>query len=259
MIFDTHAHYDDSAFDEDRDILLENLRKKNVRYIINSSVDIPSSLESIKLTEKYSYIYAAVGVHPQNIDDELENNYQNHIENMIKKNKKVVAIGEIGLDYHFDSDEKLKQKTIFEDQIKLSLKYNLPIIVHDREAHKDTIEILKKYNPKGIVHCFSGSVEMAKELVKLGMYLGIGGVSTFKNAKNIIETIREIPIENLVLETDAPYLAPEPLRGTRCDSSLIKYVAEKISTIKNMGVQEVYEKTFNNALKIFNIPNGENL
>ncbi len=148
MIFDTHAHYDDSAFDEDRDILLENLRKKNVRYIINSSVDIPSSLESIKLTEKYSYIYAAVGVHPQNIDDELENNYQNHIENMIKKNKKVVAIGEIGLDYHFDSDEKLKQKTIFEDQIKLSLKYNLPIIVHDREAHKDTIEILKKYNPK---------------------------------------------------------------------------------------------------------------
>ncbi len=259
MIFDTHAHYDDSAFDEDRDILLENLRKKNVRYIINSSVDIPSSLESIKLTEKYSYIYAAVGIHPQNIDDELENDYQNHIENMIKKNKKVVAIGEIGLDYHFDSNEKSKQKIIFEDQIKLSLKYALPIIVHDREAHKDTIETLKKYNPKGIVHCFSGSVEMAKELVKLGMYLGIGGVSTFKNAKNIIETIKEIPIENLVLETDAPYLAPEPLRGTRCDSSLIKYVAEKISAIKNINVQEVYEKTFNNAVKIFNISNGENL
>ena len=259
MIFDTHAHYDDSAFDEDRDTLLENLRKKNVRYIINSSVDIPSSLESINLTEKYSYIYAAVGVHPQNIDDELENNYQNHIENMIKKNKKVVAIGEIGLDYHFDSNEKLKQKTVFEDQIKLALKYDLPIIVHDREAHKDTIEILKKYNPKGIVHCFSGSVEMAKELVKLGMYLGIGGVSTFKNAKNIIETIKEIPLENLVLETDAPYLAPEPVRGTRCDSSLIKYVAEKISTIKNIDVQEVYEKTFNNAIKIFNISRGENL
>ena len=253
-IFDTHAHYDDSAFDEGRNALLNDLLLKNVRSIVNASVDIESSIKSIELSNKYSYIYAAVGIHPQNIENSnFKNNYLEELENLIINKSKVVAIGEIGLDYYFNSENKADQIKVFEEQIKLASKYNLPILVHDREAHGDTLEILKKYKPKGVVHCFSGSLEMAREVTKLGMYIGIGGVVTFKNAKTILEVVREIPIENIVLETDAPYLAPVPFRGKRCDSSYIKYVAEKISEIKSMDVKEVYEQTFKNAMNLFKI------
>ena len=253
-IFDTHAHYDDDTFEIDRELLLKELISKDVRCIVNASVDIESSIKSIELSNNYSYIYAAVGVHPQNIENSnFKNNYIEELENLIINNSKVVAIGEIGLDYYFNSENKSSQIKVFEEQIELSLKHDLPILVHDREAHGDTLEILKKYKPKGIVHCFSGSLEMAQEIIKLGMYIGIGGVVTFKNAKTILDVVREIPLENIVLETDAPYLAPVPFRGKRCDSSYIKYVAEKISEIKSIDVKKVYEQTFKNAMNLFKI------
>lgn len=227
MIFDTHAHYDDEAFESDREELLNSMHEGGVLGIVNASADINSSLSSAKLSEKYPYVFAAVGVHPENLDG-LSEDYTEQIKKIATEHKKVVAIGEIGLDYHFRSDNKEKQIEVFENQVKLANFLDLPVIVHDREAHKDTFDILKKYNPKGIVHCFSGSVEMAKEIVKLGMKLGIGGVLTFKNAKTIVEVVKQIPLSHLVLETDAPYLAPVPFRGKRCNSSYIKFVAEKI-------------------------------
>ena len=252
MIFDTHAHYDDEAFDSDREELLNSMHENGVLGIVNASADINSSISSVKLSEKYSYIFAAVGIHPENLDA-LSEDYIQQIKKIATENKKVVAIGEIGLDYHFRSDNKEKQIEVFENQVKLANSIDLPVIVHDREAHKDTFDILKKHNPKGIVHCFSGSAEMAIEIVKLGMKLGIGGVLTFKNAKTIVEVVRQIPLSHLVLETDAPYLAPVPFRGKRCNSSYIKFVAEKIAEIKNISAQEVYKETFKNALEVYNI------
>lgn len=252
MIFDTHAHYDDEAFESDREELLNSMHEGGVLGIVNASADINSSLSSVKISEKYPYVFAAVGVHPENLDG-LSEDYTEQIKKIATEHKKVVAIGEIGLDYHFRSDNKEKQIEVFENQVKLANFLDLPVIVHDREAHKDTFDILKKYNPKGIVHCFSGSVEMAKEIVKLGMKLGIGGVLTFKNAKTIVEVVKQIPLSHLVLETDAPYLAPVPFRGKRCNSSYIKFVAEKIAEIKNISAQEVYKETFKNALEVYNI------
>lgn len=252
MIFDTHAHYDDEAFESDREELLNSMHEGGVLGIVNASADINSSLSSVKLSEKYPYVFAAVGVHPENLDG-LSEDYTEQIKKIATEHKKVVAIGEIGLDYHFRLDNKEKQIEVFENQVKLANSLDLPVIVHDREAHKDTFDILKKYNPKGIVHCFSGSVEMAKEIVKLGMKLGIGGVLTFKNAKTIVEVVKQIPLSYLVLETDAPYLAPVPFRGKRCNSSYIKFVAEKIAEIKNISAQEVYKETFKNALEVYNI------
>lgn len=252
MIFDTHAHYDDEAFESDREELLNSMHEGGVLGIVNASADINSSLSSVKISEKYPYVFAAVGVHPENLDG-LSEDYTEQIKKIATEHKRVVAIGEIGLDYHFRSDNKEKQIEVFENQVKLANFLDLPVIVHDREAHKDTFDILKKYNPKGIVHCFSGSVEMAKEIVKLGMKLGIGGVLTFKNAKTIVEVVKQIPLSHLVLETDAPYLAPVPFRGKRCNSSHIKFVAEKIAEIKNISAQEVYKETFKNALEVYNI------
>lgn len=252
MIFDTHAHYDDEAFESDREELLNSMHESGVLGIVNASADINSSLSSAKLSEKYPYVFAAVGVHPENLDG-LSEDYTEQIKKIATEHKKVVAIGEIGLDYHFRLDNKEKQIEVFENQVKLANFLDLPVIVHDREAHKDTFDILKKYNPKGIVHCFSGSVEMAKEIVKLGMKLGIGGVLTFKNAKTIVEVVKQIPLSHLVLETDAPYLAPVPFRGKRCNSSYIKFVAEKIAEIKNISAEEVYKETFKNALEVYNI------
>ena len=252
MIFDTHAHYDDEAFESDREELLNSMHEGGVLGIVNASADINSSLSSVKISEKYPYVFAAVGVHPENLDG-LSEDYTEQIKKIATEHKRVVAIGEIGLDYHFRLDNKEKQIEVFENQVKLANFLDLPVIVHDREAHKDTFDILKKYNPKGIVHCFSGSVEMAKEIVKLGMKLGIGGVLTFKNAKTIVEVVKQIPLSHLVLETDAPYLAPVPFRGKRCNSSYIKFVAEKIAEIKNISAQEVYKETFKNALEVYNI------
>ena len=252
LIFDTHAHYDDSAFDEDREEKLSALPNDNIYAVINAGADIESSKKSITLSEKYDYIYAAVGIHPENISS-ISKDYISGLEKLILNNKKVVGVGEIGLDYHYTKENKQQQKDLFESQVKLAIKHDLPVIVHDREAHGDTLEILKKYKPKGVVHCFSGSLEMAKEVIKMGMYIGVGGVVTFKNAKNVVYVVENISLENIVLETDAPYMSPVPFRGKRCDSSYIKYTAEKISEIKNIELNEVFEITKKNAKNLFGV------
>lgn len=251
-IFDTHAHYDDAAFDEDRDSLLKDLPGRGICAVITAGADLESSLKASEISKKYDYIYAAAGIHPENIQG-FGGNYVKNLEDIISGNKKVVAVGEIGLDYHFRTDNKEKQKEIFLNQIELANKRGLPVLVHDRDAHADTMEILKRMKPHGVVHCFSGSLEMAKEVVKLGMFLGIGGVVTFKNAKTIVEVVKNMPLDVMVLETDAPYMAPTPFRGKRCDSSMIKYTAEKIAEIKNIDVSEVLRITKNNAQKLFGI------
>ena len=251
LIFDTHAHYDDKSFDKDRSEVLDMLPQKDVFAVVNAGADIESSVKSIEISKEYNYVYASVGIHPENIPDE-KCDYINILENLFK-NEKVVAVGEVGLDYHYSKDRKKEQLKLFEDQIILAIKHNLPVIVHDREAHRDTMDLLKKYNPKGIVHCFSGSVEMAKEVIKLGMYIGIGGLITFKNAKTAVSVVENIPLSSIVLETDAPYMTPVPFRGTRCNSSHIKYTAEKIAEIKKINVDEVLKITKENACKIFNL------
>jgi TatD DNase family protein len=195
-------------------------------------------------------MYAAVGFHPENI----ENMPENYLDSLAKlcEHKKVVAIGETGLDYHWDTPRDI-QKIVFEEQIKLSLDLDMPLVVHDREAHGDTFDYLKKYKPKALVHCFSGSVELMREAVKMGMYISLGGVVTFKNARQSVEVASEIPLDRLLLETDAPYMAPVPFRGKRCDSSMILYSAEKIASLRNIGIQELLDITCENAKRFYGI------
>ena len=250
MIFDTHAHYDDKAFDSDREELLEKLFSESVAYIVNQGTDLKLSKYSISLAERYENMYCAVGIHPENITEnslaELE-----EIERLAG-HPKAVAIGEIGLDYYWDIPKE-PQKVIFEKQLILANKLNMPVNIHDREAHGDVLEYLRKYKPKGILHSFSGSVEMARKIVKLGMYIGIGGVVTFKNARKSVEVVKDIPLERIVLETDCPYLSPVPFRGKRNNSGMIIYTAEKIAEIKNISVEEVLKETCENAKKVYNI------
>ena len=250
-IFDTHAHYDDSRFDEDRDELLSSLYSKGVTNIINCGCDLKSSLTTLSLAEKYDFIYAALGVHAHEAEEATESDLK-AIEELYKKDK-VVAVGEIGLDYHYDFSPRERQIEIFERQLILANELQLPVIVHDRESHEDTMKLLKKYRPKGVVHCFSGSVEMAKEVVKLGMYIGLGGAVTFKNARKPIEVAEYLPLEYLLLETDAPYMTPVPFRGQRCDSAHIAYTAEKIAEVKGLDTQELIDKCNENARNLFRI------
>lgn len=250
MIFDTHAHYDDKAFDEDRKILLTRLFSENVGYIVNQGTNLETSQYGISLAEKYDNLYAAVGIHPECVNEnslaELEKIRQ------LARHKKVVAIGEIGLDYYWDIPKDL-QKTVFEQQLIMANELSMPVNIHDREAHGDTMDFLRKYRPKGILHCFSGSVEMAREIVKLGMYIGMGGVVTFKNSRKAVEVIADMPLEKIVLETDCPYLSPVPFRGKRNDSGMIRYTAEKIAEIKQVSIEEVLQTTLDNAKTIYSI------
>ena len=249
-IFDTHAHYDDNAFDKDRDNILEFLPKKNIGHVINCAVNIPSSIESTKLSKKYPYIKASIGLHPQELST-FPTDYLVQIANLAS-NPNVVAIGEIGLDYHYDDcASRTTQIRIFEEQIELANKLNLPIIVHDRDAHADTLDLLTKHKPKGIVHCFSGSVEMAQEIIRIGMC--IGGAVTFKNAKKPALVAQNIPLSKIVLETDAPYMTPVPYRGTRCDSTHIMYTAAKIAELRSESVSNILNKTYENACNIFGL------
>lgn len=248
-IFDTHAHYDDEAFDEDRDELLLALPKNCVKFVINQGIDIKTSMFSVKLAEKYDYIYAAVGIQPQEVYKE-EN--LDEIEKLATCDK-VVAIGEIGLEYHYDVAPHELQIEYFENQIEIANKFDLPIVVHNREAHSDTLNILKRTPAKcnGVIHCFSGSVETAKEFLKLGYYLGFDGPVTFRNAKTAIEVLEYIPLDRILVETDAPYLTPVPFRGNRNNSMYIKYILEKIAEVKKMQVDEIADITTKNALKLF--------
>ncbi len=250
-IFDTHAHYDDSRFDEDRDELLTSLSDGCVSGIINCGCDLKSSLKTVALTEKHSFLYGAVGVHPHEAEETTEEDLEKIKE--LYKNEKIVAVGEIGLDYFYDFSPRERQIEFFRNQIITANELGLPVIIHDREAHEDTLNILKGLKPKGVVHCFSGSAEMAKEILKLGLYIGIGGAVTFKNARKPIEVVENLPLDRLLLETDAPYMTPVPFRGKRCDSSHIAYTAEKIAEIKNIDVQQLINTCTENAKRLFNL------
>ena len=250
-IFDSHAHYTDKAFNDDRENMLGSLRESGICGVINCGADIESSVFSVELANKYDYIYAACGIHPEEAD-KIPENYIEIIRNLAT-NEKCVAIGEIGLDYYWRQDNKEKQKELFEKQILLSKELDLPIIVHDREAHGDTLEILKKHKPKGVLHCFSGSPETAEEILKLGMYIGLGGALTFKNARKAVEVAQMLPLDRLLLETDCPYMAPVPFRGKRNYSGYIPYIAEKIAEIKGIDPQTVLDITSENAKKLFDL------
>lgn len=248
-IFDSHAHYDDERFDGILQELLPTLNQKGVGKIVNCGCDFQSNKKCLKIAENFNFVYSAVGIHPGNIDS---NTTLSDIENFAKHDK-CVAIGEIGLDYYWVSDNKEKQKEIFIKQILLAKQLDLPIIVHDREAHADVLEILKKYKPKGVVHSFSGSVEMAEEILKLGMYLGIGGVITFKNAKKLPDVVKMLPMDKMLLETDAPYLTPVPFRSKTNHSEMIYLTAQKIAEIKEKTVEEILNSTYKNAENLFGI------
>ena len=250
-IIDSHAHYDDSAFDEDREQLLNSMFETTVEMVIEMGCSLESSRNAVTLAEEYPQIYAAVGIHPEDCDkvscgflDELE---------QLSKNEKVVAIGEIGLDYHYEGFSREKQLEVFEQQLILAQKLDLPVVIHSRDATKDCMEMLRKYKPNGVVHCFSGSAETAKEIVSLGMYIGFTGVLTFKNARKAIEACNVIPTDRLLLETDCPYMAPVPFRGMRCDSTMIKFTAEKMAEIKGVYPEKMQEICNNNAKRLFGI------
>lgn len=254
MFFDSHAHYDDKRFSKDRYKIIENAHKAGVEYIMNVGADLKTSADSIALAEKYPFVYAAVGVHPHDV----KNLEEEDIEKLygLANQDKVMAFGEIGLDYFYDKSERELQKEWFIEQMELAKELELPIIVHSRDAAKDTFDILRDYKGNmfgGVIHCFGGSAEQAKEYVKDGYYLGIGGVVTFKNAKKTVEVVREIPMDHLVIETDCPYLAPEPYRGKRNDSTYLKYIAETIAEIKNISAEEVARITTENAKKLYGI------
>ncbi len=250
-IFDSHAHYDDEKFETDRREVLDGLFSDKICGIINCGCDLKSSLMSVKLAKQYSGIYAAVGVHPHEAEDVSDEDFAKIIK-LIEENK-VVALGEIGLDFHYDFSPREKQIEMFERQVKLSKELDIPIIVHDREAHEETYKILRKYRPKGVVHCFSGSVELAKETVKMGMYVGLGGAVTFKNAVKPVEVAAFTPMDRILLETDAPYMSPVPLRGKRCTSDMIVHTALKIAEIKGIDYETVIDTACNNVKELFSI------
>lgn len=249
-IFDSHAHYDDAAFDGDRDTLFAEMHKYGVCGIINNGTNVELSRKGLDIAHRHPFVYQAVGIHPE-FADGVTDAMLLEIESMLS-DEKAVAVGEIGLDYHYDDGAPREvQKALFRSQIELAKKHDLPIIVHDRDAHSDTFDILKEYEPKGVVHCYSGSAEMMKEIVKLGMYIGMTGVITFKNARKSVECISELPLDRLLIETDCPYLAPVPFRGKRCNSSMIIYTAEKIAEIKGITRLEVLSATRENANRLF--------
>ena len=252
-IFDTHSHYADSAFDGDRDELLAALPDKGVRFAALAGSSMQDSAENVALAQKYGYIYAAVGVHPESVD-ETPSDYREKLTELVKSSEKVRAIGEIGLDYHYENYDRDKQILFFRQQLELARELSLPVIVHSRNASEDTLDILKEYRPAGVVHCFSGSAEGAREVIKLGMYIGFTGVLTFKNAKKALRALEAVPLDRLLLETDCPYMAPEPLRGRRCDSSMICYTAEKAAQIKGVSTQELLDITCRNGMDFYHIP-----
>ncbi|MFX0548366.1 TatD family hydrolase [Hathewaya histolytica] len=254
MIFDSHAHYDDESFDEDRHELLQSLNKdRGIIGILNCGSSIEGARDSFKLAKKYDFIYAAVGVHPEYADI-VSDDIIKEIKEMAKDNK-VRAIGEIGLDYYWEENPpKEVQKEAFRKQMELARELNLPVVIHDRDAHKDTLDIIKEFpDVKGVVHCFSGSVEFSKECLNQGYYIGITGVVTFKNAKKIIEVVEIVPMERLLVETDCPYMAPTPHRGERNRSDYIEYVIEKIAEIKKLKSEEIEKITIDNVKKLLNL------
>lgn len=250
MYFDSHAHYNDDSFDEDRKELLDSLKDKGVDFIVNAAADIDSSKASIDLAEQYDFIYAAVGVHPHEVKEMKEEDLV-----LLKewtKHEKVVAIGEIGLDFYYNHSEENEQLYWFEKQLNLAKELEMPVIIHSREACQKTYDMIMASGVKqGVIHCFSGSKELAQAYVKKGFYIGIGGSLTFKNAKKTVEVVESIPLDHLLIETDCPYLTPVPHRGKRNDSSYLEYVVRKIAEIKQLSEAEVAKITAQNAKSLF--------
>ena len=277
-LFDNHAHYNDQKFDEDREEIINKIYESGVTKFICAGYSVDSSIKALEIANKYNFIYTTAGISPNDIpgknqDEDLEGKSESEkqklftecmqiVDNQLKKieeiaiNEKVVAIGEIGLDYYWNKQNKELQKQVFIKQIELANKLNLPIVIHTREAVMDTLDILKNIKPTikpGVFHCCPLNVELVKEALKLGFYISFAGPVTFKNSKNAREIIQMVPLEKMLIETDSPYLAPEPVRGTRNDSRNVRYIAEKIAEYKGITTEIVAKKTYENALKIFEI------
>ena len=253
MLFDTHAHLDDRAFDEDREDLLMRLPEEGIALLMNPGCSLASSRNASRLAREYDYIYAAVGSHPD-AADEVNDAVLEEYRKLCKLNSKIKAIGEIGLDYHYEDIPRDLQKTAFRAQMGLARELGLPVIVHEREAHEDGMKIVEEFpQVTGVFHCFSGSAEMAKELVKRGWYIGFTGVLTFKNARRAIEAACAIPIERIVLETDCPYMAPEPFRGRRNDPGKLYRMAQKLAEVRELPVEEIHRITLENGKRLYRI------
>lgn len=251
---DSHAHLDDKAFDEDREELIDTLKENDIEVVLDPGSDLDSSKAAVELADKYPFIYAAVGCHPH--DSKFMNVDTMDIFRELAKNKKVIGIGEIGLDYFYDNSDRETQKIWFREQIRLAKELDMPYIVHDREAHEDVFKIMKeeKYDgTRGILHCYSSSLEMAREFMKLGFFISLGGPVTFKKSKTPKLVAREVPLDRILIETDSPYLTPEPFRGKRNEPKYVKYVAEEIARIKEIPVDAVAKKTAENFRKLFNL------
>jgi TatD DNase family protein len=249
---DSHAHLDDRRFESDRDELISSLYANDVEAVLNPGADLNSSKKALSMAEKYPFIYAAVGCHPHDskyMSDDILNIFRE-----MAKNNKVIAIGEIGLDYYYDNSDRVVQRKWFRAQISLAKELDLPYIVHDRDAHEDILKIMKEEHydgARGILHCYSGSVELSKEFIKLGFYISLGGPVTFKNARVPKIVAKDVPFDRLLIETDSPYLAPEPYRGKRNEPKYVKYVAEEIAKIRKVSIDELAEKTKENFKTLF--------
>lgn len=255
MIFETHAHYDDEAFHQDREALLESLKEHGIQYVINVGASLQSTKNTIRLMEKYPFIYGALGVHPSETEELNEENFL-----WLKEQyslEKAIAVGEIGLDYYWKEPDRQIQQKWFKRQLRLAKDVKLPVVIHSREAAKDTLDIMKEEKAEeigGEIHCFSYTKEMAREFLNMDFYFGIGGVVTFQNARKLKEAVEYIPLDKILLETDCPYLAPVPFRGKRNSSLNLTYVAEEIARIKGINREQVIEATNYNARKLFSIP-----
>lgn len=253
-LLDSHAHYNDEKFDEDRKLIIESIYNSGVTTIINAGYSLESSKKAIEIANNYHFMYATVGVSPNDIDN-LEEDYIEELKQMSKA-EKVVAIGEIGLDYYWNKENKEKQQEVFIKQIELANELELPIVIHTREAVMDTLDVLKNKvtcKNKGVFHCCPLNVELVREALKLGFYMSFAGPITFKSSKNAEEVVKMVPMDKILTETDSPYLSPEPVRGTRNDSRNIQYIAQKIAQIKNMSIEEVTKQILKNAKTIFKI------
>lgn len=258
MIFETHGHYDDEQFDEDRAQLLNEFFNQGIRLVMNVGANPETSAASVKLADAYEHVYAAVGTHPNDVGTMTEEDMVLYKE--LAKNPKVKAIGEIGLDYYYDDVSHTTQFLWFKRQLALARELSLPVIIHSRDAAKDTFDIMKEEKAEeigGVVHCFSYSAEMAMQYVKMGLYIGVGGVVTFNNGKKLKEVVEAVPLSSIVLETDSPYLSPVPFRGKRNSALHIPYIAQKIAEIKGIDVDEVYQTTFENGKKLYKIQDKE--
>jgi TatD DNase family protein len=251
-IFDSHAHYDAKQFNPDRDGLLSSLPSHGVRLVMTAADTLASARRAVALAKKYDFIYCSAGIHPHDAKS-APKDMEAQIREIVKSSPKVRAVGECGLDYHYDFSPRDIQLEVFERQLILAGELSMPVIVHSREAHADVLRLLRQYKPRGVVHCYSGSAQMAGELLQLGLYIGFTGVVTFPNARKVLEAAAAVPLDRLLVETDCPYMAPVPFRGKRCDSSMLPHTIGALAALHNVDAQELADITFKNACELFQI------